>query len=315
MKESIRDLAYRTARLCATSAESGLRDKLKASRNVDIALSAALRDTDSLIHDPVAYVDFLRGCIEPVYYYVVEVKADMASADKTSERFNILVEHLRSGLPAVEFSVAKELALIADNSGAQLATNLPADRLLDLGIFFSRSSSFGRKGRILFNLVRFLRSENCLELGTACGMSALFTLAALTAYTKSGRLTTLEGDENLFAFSSSLLQERYRERVACHCGWVQKMLPALAESIGSIDFMFHDCGHSREAYVRDFGNVIKVLTPGAVVLFDDIRWEDNWSSSKNSLHTYEGWQEVIAHPRVRRAVEIDSELGLLLIGS
>jgi predicted O-methyltransferase YrrM len=311
IKNSLRNLARRGIRLSATAAENELRDY----RNVDIVLSAAVREPHPPFHDPVAYVDFLRGCIQPARHSVTEIKANTDSADIAAKRFNILVEELREGLPTVAFSVARELALIADKNRADLESKMPPGRVADLGLFFSKSSSFGRKGRILFNLVRFMRSENCLELGTAVGMSALFILAALTAYAKSGRLVTVESNESHFLTSSSLLKQRYGEAVACHFGETGSILPAIVKSLGTIDFMFHDCGHSRDQYIHDFNHVSEILAPGAVVLFDDIRWEHAWFPSKGGAHTYEGWQAVVGHHRVRRAVEIDDDLGLLLIGT
>ena len=272
VKGSLKNLARRSVLLCATTAESAQRDH----RNVDIVLAAALREADALssIHDPVAYVDFLRACIEPARHGVTEVKPDLYPADVAAKRFTTLVEELRRGLPAVEFSVAKEIALIADKNRVLAESHKSAQWVGDVGLHFSISSSFGNKGRVLFNIVRFARSQNCLELGTAYGMSALFILAALTTYAKSGHLATLEGFEPQFSLSSSLLKRQYGENVTCHFGKTASALPQLVNSLGTIDFMFHDCGHSRDDYIRDFNHVSKILAPGAVVLFDDIRWEN-----------------------------------------
>lgn len=78
--------------------------------------------------------------------------------------------------------------------------------------------------------------------------------------------------------------------------------------------MFHDAGHSHEAYVNDFSQVSQALVPGAVVLFDDIRWEDErWELRSKPGNTYAGWKEVVSHSRVSYAVEIDGDLGLLLL--
>jgi predicted O-methyltransferase YrrM len=118
------------------------------------------------------------------------------------------------------------------------------------------------RGRILFNIVRFMRSERCLELGTAYGMSALFILAALTASAKPGHLATVEGFEPMFSLGSSMLKRRYEEMVSCHFGKTSSVLPELVKSLGRIDFMFHDCGHSREDYIRDFNQLSEILAPG-----------------------------------------------------
>ena len=86
---------------------------------------------------------------------------------------------------------------------------------------------------------------------------------------------------------------------------------AVAVFIG-MDFVFHDASHSRDAYVRDFELLAAGLPPGAVVLFDDIRWEDERRAGA-SAQTYAGWTAVVAHARVRRAAELDRNMGILLL--
>ncbi len=311
IKGNLKNLVRRSVGLVAEYLENELRDR----RNVDLIFSAALRGPDALsvIHYPVAYVEFLRTCLEHAAHLVTEVKGESGSPDSAAKRFMTLVDQLRRGLPAIKFSVAQEIGLIADQNRTLSEPKVGAQWAMDVGLHFSISSSFGSKGRIVFNIVRFMRSERCLELGTAYGMSALFILAALTAYAKSGHLATVEGFEPMFSLGSSMLKRRYGETVSCHFGKTGSVLPELVKSLGRIDFMFHDCGHSREDYIRDFNQVSEILAPGAVVLFDDIRWEDP-RFVKGEARTYEGWEAVVAHPRVRRAVEIDDMLGLLLMG-
>jgi predicted O-methyltransferase YrrM len=306
IRGNLKNLVRRTVRLV----ENQLRDR----SNVDLVLSAALRGSDarSVIHYPVAYVDFLRTCIEPASHSVTVMKAESGSTDCAAKRFVTLVDELRRGLPAIEFPVAQEIALIADQYRTLSAEANFGQWAGDVGLHFSMSSSFGRNGRILFNIIRFMRSERCLELGTAYGMSALFILGALKIYAKSGHLTTVEGSEPQFSLGSSMLKRWHGGAVSCHFVRTGSALPKLVKSLGRLDFMFHDCGHSREDYVRDFNQVSESLAPGAVVLFDDIRWEDpRFFAGKP--RTYEGWKAVVADSRVRQAVEIDDVLGLLLV--
>jgi predicted O-methyltransferase YrrM len=310
-KDALKNLIIRGARLFANEAERDWRD----SRNVDLVLSAALEEAHALstIQYPLAYVEFLRTCIEPITHTVTEIKVDASPPDVAAKRFSTLMDQLRSGLPAIEFAVAQQIAVAADHFRTLSDRVDMANWAGDTGLHFSIASSFGSKGRILFNTIRFMRSENCLELGTAYGMSALFILGALQRGANRGHLTTVEGWEHLYSLSSPLLKRLYGESVSCHLGRTESVLPELVKSLGRIDFMFHDCGHSAEDYVRDFGQVIEALAPGAVVLFDDIRWEDPRFSSGTS-RTYEGWKEVTGHPRIKQAVEIDGLLGLLLLG-
>ena len=122
----------------------------------------------------------------------------------------------------------------------------------DVSLHFSEASSLGQKGRILFAAVRIMRPRRCLELGTAYGMSALFILAALKAFAEGGSLATVEGYEPSYALSSVMLKKNYGEMVSCTLGLTGAVLPDLLKSLGNIDFLFHDAGHSREDYIDDF---------------------------------------------------------------
>lgn len=312
IRSKLKKLTRRALRPVADAAQ----DVRKDHHDVGIALSTLLLEPDALsgIRFPVAYVEFLRHCIEPVAYPVAVIKTESSPPDTRANQFEMLVDRLRKGLPAIEYPVARDIGLIADRY-RNLPEPIEVQRWVgDMGLHFSISSSFGRKGRILFNIVRFMRCESCLELGTAYGMSALFILAALKAYAQSGLLATIEAWDSIFSLSSSMLKQKYGEMVSCHRGASSDVLPKLLLSLGSIDFMFHDSTHTGAAYIRDFNQVVENLAPGAAVLFDDIRWDDHRIVA-GGTNTYRGWKTVISHPRVRRAIEIDGMLGLLLLNS
>ena len=112
IKRNLKNLARRSVELIAELSEKRLRDR----HNVELVLSAALREGERLqsIHYPVAYVEFLRSCLEHTAHSVIEIKAESDDLDSAAKRFATLVDELRSGLPAIEFPVAQEIALIAD---------------------------------------------------------------------------------------------------------------------------------------------------------------------------------------------------------
>ena len=109
----------------------------------------------------------------------------------------------------------------------------------DVGLHSSIASSSASKGRILFNLVRFTRSERCLELGTAYGVSAPFILSALRLYFTGGHPHTIEASEPQFSVASAQLRSRYSDLVSCHFGRTGTILPELMKSSGPIDMLFH----------------------------------------------------------------------------
>jgi hypothetical protein len=91
--------------------------------------------------------------------------------------------------------------------------------------------------------------------GTDYGMSALFALQAIWNDLETGHRRTVEGWDSLYSLSSAMLKGRCGDMTSCHFGNIQDELPKLAKTAGPFDFMFHDDGHSRETYIRDFNAV------------------------------------------------------------
>jgi hypothetical protein len=66
------------------------------------------------IHDPLAYVNFLRECIQPVTFSTRELKGKEDFDSVESKRFATLLYSIQSGLSPVDFPLAKEIGLVAD---------------------------------------------------------------------------------------------------------------------------------------------------------------------------------------------------------
>lgn len=266
----------------------------------------------SEIRDPFAYVNFLRECIEPLTFSIREIKGNEELDSLESKRFTTVLSSLQSGVPPIEFSVAKNIGLIADRYRF-LFSPLESPRWAgDTALHFAISSSFGKKGRLLFTIIRLSRSRDCLELGTAYGLSALFISGGLQTAGTGGHLTTLEAGEPQFSLASMMLKTNCADSVTCIHGSTQDHLANVVKTLSGLDFVFHDASHTREDYIADFSTFVGSLRRGATVLFDDINWDDRRFVT-NPPRTYEGWLQIVSHPRVKRAVEINGVMGLLLV--
>jgi predicted O-methyltransferase YrrM len=113
-------------------------------------------------------------------------------------------------------------------------------------------------------------------------MSAMFMLGMQPYIGWTIHLTTVEGWEPQFTLAKQRLKERYHEAITCHFGLTQNVLPELMSTLGPIDLMYHDAGHTREDYVRDFGAVVNSLSPGAVIVIDDIRFGGEQTEQTNT---------------------------------
>jgi predicted O-methyltransferase YrrM len=287
-------------------AGSGRRD----ARDTDLVIAAILAREDAAgLVDPTGFVRFLRECFGTARFSVTDVAggAGAGAGEVRALRFQTLIDQLSSGAPAVDQADAIRIGRIADEL---LARTEPFDRenwAADVGIHARVASSFGRKGRLLSTLVRVMRVERTIEIGTAYGMSALFLAAAMG---ERGRLVTAERSQPQLGIAEAVLGREHPGSVTVLGGISTDLAAAARERLGSADFLFHDGEHSRRAYVEDFTAFEPLLDAGAVVLYDDIDWRPPRGGQTD---TYAGWREVVAHPRVRRAVEVDRELGLLLL--
>ncbi|MEB3295286.1 MAG: class I SAM-dependent methyltransferase [Synechococcales bacterium] len=279
--------------------------------NQSLILNWALQQVQGTLYYPNAYLTLIQDCVQPKTIEVKQLHPNSQPTAPASRRFATLVAALKN-LPAIDFPTAQTAALIADRFRHDRTTVESASWLGDVGTHFELSSSFGTKGRILSTIVRYAQCKRGIELGTAYGMSAFFILEMMKTQGEDFFLATLEGSEPQFSLSSSLLKQRYGDRVSCYCGWTQETVPTMVKELSGIDFMFHDAGHSKKDYVRDFNAIVPILAPGAIVIIDDITWNDPRFCSEDPK-TYEGWLEVASHPRVMEAVEVDYGLGLMLL--
>jgi predicted O-methyltransferase YrrM len=118
---------------------------------------------------------------------------------------------------------------------------------------------------LLYALVRGLRPERCLEIGSHFGGSTTIIGAALDDGS-DGRLVCVDPNPLVPA----AVWETVAHRATMLRGYSPAILPAArAEAGGDFDFIFIDGDHSREGVVRDVDGVLDVAAPGAHLLFHD----------------------------------------------
>jgi predicted O-methyltransferase YrrM len=301
-------------------------------RNLEPVLHAAVNQvlTKTELGDPHAFVEYLRSCFEPLRYDVIDVKIAGFRNTAVFERFDALVGSLKSGVAPIDYNTALEFAMVMD----RYLSNRPVPEtvsnregqlipgILDIGYHVPRGSSGPKKGRLLSAAVRFGKPRQCLELGTYYGMSGLFILSAQQANGVKQQLTTLEGFEPRISYSSRLLRDKYGESVEFLHGMKKDKFPGLLEAGKRFDFMFHhDAGHLGQDYVNDWKTLSPILSPGAIIVFDDIRWDKMVKASdevrdrinRSTISSHEAWLQVVADDRVQYAVEVDQCVGVMLL--
>jgi predicted O-methyltransferase YrrM len=276
-----------------------------------VAIVRGLEDPHELaaLNNPLSYVELLASCLHRQKHGIRQVKGSSSLDSTESKRFATLLRVLENGVPPLSLAMARPIARHADSLRFNYSRHEFWRWAGDIGIHFEASSSFADKGRLLAAVVRILRPRNCLELGTAYGMSGHFILSQLEALGEGGHLTTVEFAEQQYQLSRAALEARYGDLVTCQRLDIATELPGIAESLQPLHFVFHDANHTGDAYVKDFHTLEQYLASGSVLIVDDIDWKN--AAVPDSVGTYKGWLTLVEHKRVRQAVEVDDRLGLL----
>jgi predicted O-methyltransferase YrrM len=309
MKERLKGLAEKSARYFGRSLLRESANLLSLGDVVRIVQASGGEINPDQILDPVFYYRFLAQCSQHQIAEVRQLKGRQNHEDRSSKRFSTLVEVLARGVPSLPIARAREIGRHADLLRFDPTAIEFYRWSSDVGIHFELSSSFAAKGRVLSAGIRLMRPESCLELGTAYGMSSLFMASELESNGGEAQLTTVEFVEPQYGLANTVLKDRFEDRIDCLKFDIEEGLPDLARSLAAIDFVFHDANHTGESYIRDFRVLEPYMVSGSVLLFDDITWVH--PAVEDTMGCYQGWLEVVANERVRRAVEIDGSLGMV----
>ncbi len=154
-----------------------------------------------------------------------------------------------------------------------------------------RSSVSPKKGRMLFRLVNFLQPGLMVELGTSLGVSTLYQFKGrpeASFYTLEGSAATAEIARDNFRKlnASSIVQE---------VGNFEDTLPPLLNKLPSVDYVFFDGNHRKEATLGYFKSFLPKVGDNTVFIFDDIRW---------SRGMYEAWMKIIKDDRTTVTIDL-----------
>ncbi len=142
-------------------------------------------------------------------------------------------------------------------------------RRVNTELLYSRMCSGHLQGRMLKMLVRMVRPQRVLELGTYAGYSALCIAEGLAD--DSCTVDTIEVEDELEDFiTRSLDDSEYGRRVRLHIGDAMELLPRLL-SENSYDMVYVDA--NKRHYVEYYNLLVDRLRSGAFILADNTLWD------------------------------------------
>jgi predicted O-methyltransferase YrrM len=126
---------------------------------------------------------------------------------------------------------------------------------------------------MLFKLVRKLRSQTALELGTCVGISASYQAAA-QRLNGGGRFVSLEGSSETAEVARQTLAGFGLDQASVVVGPFHRTYAKTMAELKPIDYLFIDGHHDRDATLAYHEQCRPYLEEGAVLVFDDIAWND-----------------------------------------
>ena len=100
-----------------------------------------------------------------------------------------------------------------------------------------------------------------------------------------GKLVTLEASPYRIAQARTLHQVLGLSNIDYVCGLFVEILPTTLQGIDGIDFVFIDGHHQYQPTLDYFDAIHPFMSPGAVVVFDDIRWSEGMKRAWSELST------------------------------
>jgi predicted O-methyltransferase YrrM len=132
-------------------------------------------------------------------------------------------------------------------------------------VLIPRMLSGHLQGRILSMFSHMLKPKTILEIGTYTGYSALCLAEGLQP---GGMLHTIDINEELAPMIQRYIYEAgMQNSISLHIGNALNIIPQIP---GSIDLVFIDA--DKENYSHYFDLVIDRLTPGGIIIADNVLW-------------------------------------------
>jgi len=145
--------------------------------------------------------------------------------------------------------------------------------------------------QLIYRLSNDIKPRNIIELGTCLGL----TTAYLAKSAPDANVISIEGCPQTAAIASENLEKLKIGNVNLLCGNFDSIFPDIINQTDSLDFVFVDGNHRKEATLDYFRHCLPKVNNNTVLIFDDIYWSKGME---------EAWEEIKRHPQVSFTVDL-----------
>jgi len=151
--------------------------------------------------------------------------------------------------------------------------------------------------QLLFRLVDHFQPATILELGTSLGMGTMYLAIARS----KSRVITMEGCAETRKIALENFRKASLQNITSIEGNFDTELPQLLKQEKSLDLVYFDGNHRKEATLDYFEQCLEKANENSVFIVDDIYWSKGMT---------EAWETIKAHPEVTVTLDL-FQLGIV----
>ena len=148
-----------------------------------------------------------------------------------------------------------------------------------------------KEAQMLFRLACQMQPNNILELGTSLGITTLY----LSSARPSANIYTIEGCPNIANIANQVFRNEKANNITSIVGNIDTELPKVLSKIESLDMVFFDANHTKEATLNYFYKCLEKANDNTIFIFDDIYWSEGMT---------EAWKEIYENPAVTYSIDL-----------
>jgi predicted O-methyltransferase YrrM len=193
------------------------------------------------------------------------------------------IEYLRSVL----LKNNKEINITDLGAGSKINSSRRR-KISDIAISSAKPAKYAQ---LLFRLVNFQKPKTIIELGTSLGISTAY----LASPFKTTEVISLEGCNETAAIAAENFRKLGLQNIKLITGNFDATFPGILKSMESVDFVFIDGNHTKEATLRYFNACLEKAHTNTVLIFDDIHW---------SVEMEEAWKIICSNEKLSASIDL-----------
>ena len=145
--------------------------------------------------------------------------------------------------------------------------------------------------QLIYRLAQERKPRTIIELGTCLGL----TTSYLSKAVPDARVISIEGCPQTAQVARENLSKLNIGNAEIKTGNFDQIFPEVLSQIESVDFVFIDGNHRKQATLDYFNMCLPKINDNTLIIFDDIYWSKGME---------EAWDEIKVHPAVSVTIDL-----------